>query len=82
MIRMSRMDMYGCAEMDSKSLYTTVSSYEQGLIPWCEYVEFAYSSLVIAAAMHYPCPEDVPTEWWEKEMTYFRGIDDESDNSK
>ena len=61
--------------MDSKLIYTTVSEYEQGLQPWSPMVEDAYSSLVIAAEMHFPWPGDVPIEWWDIEMLAFRGED-------
>jgi len=77
------MVIYGYVwQMDSKQIYTTVYSYEQGLLPWCEIVEDAYSSLIMAAEQGAPWPGDVPLDWWDNEMLAFRGRDDRQSDSK
>jgi len=62
--------------MNSRLVYSTVSSYEQGLMPWSEIVEDAYSALIIAADNNLPWPGDVPIDWWDLEMFALRGKDE------
>jgi len=76
----SQMATCGSALMDSMYMYKTVYEYEQGLLPWCIPVENAYSALIVAADNKYPCPDGVPQEWWDLEMSIFRGRDEQRDN--